>query len=257
VAKPRPLIVKKHGYEVKGFVLMPKEYNPKKKYPAILDIHGGPKTVYGQIYYHEMQVWASKGYLVFFANPTGSDGKGDLFSDIRGRYGEVDYEDLMDFTDLVIRKYPVDKNNMFVTGGSYGGFMTNWIIGHTKRFKAAATQRSIANWLSFYGTSDIGYYFAKDQTGGHPIYDLEKLWIQSPIKYLDAMETPLLIIHSDLDYRCPIEQAMQLFSLLREKGVTTRFVWFKGETHELSRSGKPHARIKRLEEITNWFDQFK
>jgi dipeptidyl aminopeptidase/acylaminoacyl peptidase len=164
----------------------------------------------------------------------------------------------MNFTDLVIKKTKqIDENNIFVTGGSYGGFMTNWIVGHTNRFKAAATQRSISNWLSFHGTSDIGFYFSKDQTAGHPTKDTNLLWHQSPIKYAMEVKTPLLFIHSDEDYRCPIEQAMQFYSILREKGLETKFVWFKGETHELSRGGKPQARIKRLKEITDWFEKFK
>ena len=257
VAAPKEFVYRDHGHLVKGWVLYPKNFDVTKKYPAILDIHGGPKTVYGKVYYHEMQYWANQGYIVLFANPRGSDGKGDAFSDIRGKYGTIDYEDLMNFTDLIIRKVPqLDITRLFVTGGSYGGFMTNWIVGHTNRFKAAATQRSISNWLSFHGTSDIGFYFSKDQTGGHPNIDTEKLWEQSPMKYAMQMNTPLLFIHSDMDYRCPIEQAMQLFTILKEKGTETKFVWFKGETHELSRSGKPQARVKRLTEISEWFNQY-
>ncbi len=255
IATPKELIVKQVSHVVKGFVLYPKDFDVNKKYPAILDIHGGPKTAYGKIYYHEMQYWANQGYFVFFANPRGSDGKGDIFADIRGLYGTIDYDDLMKFTDFVIEKTPeIDTKRIFVTGGSYGGFMTNWIVGHTKRFKAAATQRSITNWLSFHGTSDIGFYFSKDQTSGHPLTDMDRLYEQSPIKYTKNVVTPLLFIHSDQDYRCPIEQAMQFFTLLKEQGLDTKFVWFKKETHELSRSGKPQARIKRLQEITTWFD---
>ncbi len=258
VATPKEIIVKSATHTVKGWVLLPKDYDATKKYPAIMDIHGGPKTVYGKIFYHEMQYWANEGYVVYFANPRGSDGKGDAFADIRGKYGTIDYDDLMKFSDLVLKKFPaIDQSRLFVTGGSYGGFMTNWIVGHTNRFKAAATQRSISNWLSFHGTSDIGFYFSKDQTSGHPNLDTDLLWNQSPMKYAMLMETPLLFIHSDQDYRCPIEQAMQLFTIIKEKGVPTKLVWFKGETHELSRSGKPQARIKRLTEITSWFEQYK
>mgnify|MGYP000286004118 CR=1 FL=1 len=255
IAKPKKLVLTKEQHEVTGFVLLPKDYQQDKTYPAILDIHGGPKTVYGSIYYHEMQYWANQGYIVFFANPRGSDGKGDQFADIRGKYGSIDYEDLMDFTDLVLKKYPaIDQENLFVTGGSYGGFMTNWIVGHTNRFKAAVTQRSISNWLSFYGTSDIGYFFASDQTDGHPLKDMDKLYEQSPIKYAMNIHTPLLFIHSDKDHRCPMEQAQQLYAVLKTNKVETKLIWFKEETHELSRSGKPKARIKRLKDITNWFE---
>lgn len=254
IASPKEIVYKAANHVVKGFVLYPKDFDAKNSYPAILDIHGGPKTVYGKVYYHEMQYWASQGYFVFYANPRGSDGKGDAFADIRGRYGTIDYEDLMNFTDLVLEKTPqINPKKVYVTGGSYGGFMTNWIVGHTDRFKAAVTQRSISNWLSFHGTSDIGFYFSKDQTDGHPLTDMDKLYEQSPIKYTRNVKTPLLFIHSDQDYRCPIEQAMQFFTLLKEQGLDTKLVWFKGETHELSRSGKPQARIKRLSEITQWF----
>ena len=257
VAKPKTFVVKFPSHEVKGWVLYPEGYDAKKSYPAILDIHGGPKTVYGKFYYHEMQYWVNQGYIVFFSNPRGSDGKGNEFADIRGKYGTIDYDDLMAFTDLIVKRHPsIDQNKMFVTGGSYGGFMTNWIVGQTNRFKAAATQRSISNWLAFHGTSDIGFYFSGDQTAGHPNTDTTKLWDQSPIKYAQNVETPLLFIHSDLDYRCPIEQAMELYTILKQKGLETKFVWFKGETHELSRSGKPQARIKRLNEITQWFKQY-
>jgi len=258
VSTPKEILYKDISHVVKGFILYPKDFDEKKKYPLILDIHGGPKTVYGKVYYHEMQYWANQGYFVCYANPRGSDGKGDAFADIRGKYGTIDYDDLMKFTDLVIEKTPqIDTEQCFVTGGSYGGFMTNWIVGHTNRFRAAVTQRSISNWLSFHGTSDIGFYFSKDQTDGHPLTDLDKLYEQSPIKYTKNVKTPLLFIHSDQDYRCPIEQAMQFYTLLKEQGTETKLVWFKGETHELSRSGKPQARIKRLTEITSWFELHK
>ncbi|TVP95592.1 MAG: S9 family peptidase [Acholeplasmatales bacterium] len=257
VATPHVIEVKAPSHTVKGFVLLPENYDPRRTYPAILNIHGGPKTVYGQVYYHEMQVWANMGYVVCFANPRGSDGKGNKFADIRGRYGSIDYEDLMAFTDTVLDTYPnIDRTQLFVTGGSYGGFMTNWIIGHTNRFKAAVTQRSISNWLSFYGTSDIGYYFASDQTDGHPLDDREKLYDQSPIKYARAVKTPLLFIHADQDHRCPIEQAQQFYAVLKTQGLDTKLVWIKDENHELSRSGKPQARLKRLTEITNWFMRY-
>ncbi|MFW5794388.1 MAG: alpha/beta hydrolase family protein [Bacillota bacterium] len=254
VARPETVVIEKANHEVKGKVLFPKDYQPNHKYPAILDIHGGPKGVYGNIYYHEMQYWANEGYFVFYANPRGSDGKGDKYADIRGKYGTIDFMDLMDFTDTVLDMYQaIDKEKLYVTGGSYGGFMTNWIVGQTNRFKAAVTQRSISNWISFYGTSDIGYFFGKDQTAGHPIKNMDKLYDQSPIKFAMDIKTPLLFIHADKDYRCPIEQAQQLYAVLKINKVDTKLIWIKDENHELSRGGKPQARIKRLKEITYWF----
>ena len=139
---------------VGGWVLEPKDYDPSKTYPAVFDVHGGPKTVYGPVFYHETQLWANMGYFVFFCNPKGSDGRDNDFMDIFGHYGETDYRNLMDFADAVLTAYPqIDPKRVCLTGGSYGGFMTNWIIGHTDRFCCAASQRSISNWLSFYGVS--------------------------------------------------------------------------------------------------------
>ncbi|WP_323611980.1 S9 family peptidase [Erysipelothrix enhydrae] len=256
IAKPEHFEYTNDGQLLDGWVLLPQDYDPSQSYPAILDIHGGPKTIYSDVFYHEMQVWANKGYIVFFTNPRGGDVYGNEFMDIFGRYGDVDYDDLMKFTDIVLDRYAIDPKRVGVTGGSYGGFMTNWIVGHTDRFKCAATQRSISNWISFYGTSDIGFYFADDQTAADPIEDTEKMWHQSPLKYARNVKTPLLFIHSDEDYRCPIEQGMQFFTYIKENGVDTRFVWLREENHDLSRTGKPKARVKRLEEITNWMDKY-
>ena len=254
VATPEPLNCTSHGQEIHGFVLKPMDFVPGKKYPVILDIHGGPKTVYGPVFYHEMQHWAGKGYFVIFCNPTGSDGRGE-FMDIRGKYGTVDFEDIMAFCDAALAQYPeMDADNCFETGGSYGGFMTNWIIGHTDRFRACASQRSISNWISFYGVSDIGVVFAEDQCAATVWPDPEKMWWHSPLKYADQVKTPTLFIHSFEDYRCPIDQGYQMYTALVAHGVETKMVCFKGENHELSRSGKPKHRIRRLKEITEWFD---
>lgn len=204
-----------------------------------------------------MQLWASRGFAVIFCNPTGSDGRGDAFADIFGAYGDQDYRDIMAFTDEAIRHFDfIDPERMGVTGGSYGGFMTNWIIGHTHRFRAAASQRSIANWTGYYGTSDIGYFFQPDQIGADPWQDLEKVWAQSPLKYADKVRTPTLFIHSDEDYRCPLAEGLQMFTALRVHGVEARLCMFKGENHELSRSGKPKHRVRRLREITEWFEKY-
>lgn len=245
------------GVIIDGWVMRPVGYQAGEKYPAILNIHGGPKTVYGSVFFHEMQYWAAQGYFVFFCNPRGSDGKGNAFADIRGKYGTIDYEDLMSFTDEVLRRYPdIDQERLGVTGGSYGGFMTNWIIGHTQRFRAAASQRSISNWVSMGWTTDIGYFFAPDQIAADPWTDYEKLWEHSPLKYADRVKTPTLFIHSNEDYRCWLPEALQMFSALKYHGVDSRLVMFRGENHELSRSGRPKNRIKRLEEITAWFDRY-
>jgi len=258
LSKPERVEVEiRPGHFIDGWVIKPIDYEEDKKYPAILDIHGGPKTVYGEIYFHEMQYWAAEGYFVFFCNPKGSDGRGNEFADIRGRYGTVDYEDIIKFTDYVLQHYKdIDSSRVGVTGGSYGGFMTNWIIGHTDRFKAAVSQRSISNWTTEFGTTDIGYYFVPDQIGGTPWDNFEKYWEHSPLKYADRVKTPTLFLHSDEDYRCWMAEALQMFSALKYFGVESRLVLFHGENHELSRSGKPKHRIRRLREITEWFNKY-
>ncbi|MDD3244185.1 MAG: S9 family peptidase [Eubacteriales bacterium] len=255
---PEPLVFTgEKGWEIHGFVLPPVGREAGKKYPVILDIHGGPKTVYGTNFFHEMQYWAGQGYAVLFCNPTGGDGRGDAFADIRGQYGQADYRDIMTFVDKALEKWDyLDGGRMGVTGGSYGGFMTNWIIGHTDRFACAASQRSIANWVSFYGTSDIGYFFGPDQTGGTPWQGLDKAWEQSPLRYAPQVKTPTLFIHSDEDYRCWMAEGLQMFTALKAHGVPARLCLFHGENHELSRSGKPKHRVRRLREITQWMDTY-
>jgi len=237
--------------------MKPFNFEPGKKFPAILEIHGGPKTAYGEVFVHEMQLLASEGYVVIYCNPRGSDGRGNEFADIRGKYGTIDYEDIMQFVDEAVKRYEfIDENKIGVTGGSYGGFMTNWIIGHTDRFKAAVSQRSIANWISKFGTTDIGYFFVEDQHFATPWSNYEKLWWHSPMKYADKVKTPTLFIHSDEDYRCWLVEAIQMFTSLKYHGVESKLVIFKGENHDLSRTGKPLHRLRRLKEIIEWFDKY-
>ena len=257
VAEPQSMTIKSQGLDIEGWVMLPRDYDPAKKYPAVLDIHGGPKTVYGPVFDHEMQLWAGMGYFVFYCNPKGSDGRDNEFMDIFGHYGETDFDNIMDFTDAVLAAYPqIDPARVCVTGGSYGGFMTNWTITHTHRFCCAATQRSISNWLSFYGVSDIGFYFATDQNAADFFKDHKKLWDHSPLKYASYIETPTLFIHSDQDYRCPLEQGLQLYTAMKDRGIPARLCMFHGENHELSRSGKPRHRVRRLQEITDWFETY-
>ena len=256
IAKPQKFTYQSEGETLNGWVLLPKDYDETKKYPAVLDVHGGPRAAYGEAFFHEMQVWASEGYFVFFTNISGSDGRGDKFADIRGKYGSVDYNNLMDFTDEVIHRYPaIDTARICETGGSYGGFMTNWIIGHTDRFCCACSQRSIANWISKSFMSDIGPYFNPDQCGAESPFDFDPLWEHSPLKYAKNAKTPTLFIHSDQDHRCPLPEGMQMMQALVMNGVETRMCIFHGENHELSRSGKPKHRIRRLTEITDWFNK--
>ncbi len=246
------------GWEVQGWLLRPYGFEEGKKYPLVLEIHGGPHMMYGQTFFHEMQLLAAKGYVVLYTNPRGSHGYGQKFVDAcRHDYGGKDYTDLMSAVDYVLETYSfIDEIRLGVTGGSYGGFMTNWIVGHTNRFKAAVTQRSISNWLSFYGVSDIGYFFNKWEHGLDLLDDPKKLWEISPLKYADNVETPLLILHGELDFRCPIEQAEQLYVTLKHLKKEVEFVRFPGSNHELSRSGDPELRIERLNHICRWFEKY-
>jgi len=226
--------------------------------PVILSIHGGPRAAYGEVFFHEMQVLAGNGHAVLFCNPHGSSGRGNRFADIRGAYGTIDYEDLMAVVDAALERFPfLDPTRMGVMGGSYGGFMTNWMIGHTDRFRAAVSQRSIANWIHKFCTTDIGYYFNADQLGTDPWAEggSEKLWWHSPLRYADRVATPTLFLHAEQDHRCWLPEGISMFTALRYHGIETRLVMFREENHELSRSGKPRHRLRRLEEIAAWFDR--
>lgn len=259
IAEPETLtVIAEDGWEIQGWLLRPYGFEEGKKYPFVLEVHGGPHAMYGQSFFHEMQLLAAKGYVVLYTNPRGSHGYGQAFVDaVRADYGGKDYTDLMSAVDHALENYSfIDENRLGVTGGSYGGFMTNWIVGHTNRFKAAVTQRCISNWLSFYGVSDIGYFFTKWELGKDLLEDPAKLWDFSPLKYAENIETPLLIVHGELDFRCPIEQGEQLFVTLKHMRKDVEFVRFPGSNHELSRSGKPEMRIERLNHICRWFEKY-
>ncbi|QFP75426.1 S9 family peptidase [Deinococcus sp. AJ005] len=243
--------------EGEGWALLPEG---EAKVPAILTIHGGPHTDYGHAFMHEFQLFAARGYGVCYSNPRGSAGYGQAWVDeIHGRWGGPDMDDLINFFDRCLEACPrLDGSRSAVMGGSYGGFMTNWITGHTTRFQAAITDRSICNLLSFGGTSDIGLRFWDDELGlnFHRRADALKLWDLSPLQYVEDVKTPTLIVHSVLDHRCPIEQAEQWYAALTLHGVPARFVRFPEENHELSRAGRPDRRIKRLEEYLGWLEQW-
>lgn len=242
------------GCGMEGFVLPPADFNPESSYPAILSIHGGPKAAFGSVFFHEMQCLSAQGSFVFYTNPRGSDGRGEAFADITEAFGAKDYDDVMALTDEVLKRYPqIDAQRLGVGGGSYGGFLTNWIIGQTERFAAAVSQRSISNYLSKMLYTDIGYQLNRLQIGAYPWEDFEKVWGMSPLKYAHRVKTPTLLLQSDEDYRCWMGESFQMFSAIKRNGVQTRFVLFHGENHELSRSGKPHNRITRLQELVKWY----
>ncbi len=260
VSNPEPFfITSKDGTKIEAWVMKPAGYEEGKSYPTLLEVHGGPRGAYGSVFFHEMQVLAGAGYAVIYCNPHGSSGRGDEFADVRGKYGTLDYDDLMAVVDHALDAFPfVDPQRLGVLGGSYGGFMTNWIIGHTDRFRAACSQRSIANWISKFCTTDIGYVFNKDQMGKTPWEEggSDKLWWHSPLRYAHQTKTPTLFINSDEDYRCYMAEGLQMFTALRYHGVESRLVLFHGENHNLSRNGKPHHRLRRLSEIVSWFNHY-
>jgi dipeptidyl aminopeptidase/acylaminoacyl peptidase len=243
------------GVRLQGWILLPPGFDPTKRYPAILEIHGGPMLQYGQTFFHEFHFLAGQGYVVFFTNPRGSRGYGnDFVSAIVGDFGGPAYADLMAWTDYVAALPYVDENRLGVTGGSYGGYMTNWIVGHTDRFQGAVTQRSLSNLISFNGSSDVWLFellFA-----GKPAWEaLEDYWRQSPLAYVGNVTTPTLIIHSEQDLRVAQEQAEQFFKALRSRGVKTELILFPEESHGLSRGGRTDRRVARLQHILRWFDE--
>jgi len=246
------------GDEIDGWIMKPQDYEPGRKYPAILQIHGGQRAMYGDAMYHEFQVLASEGYVVLYTNPRGSDGYGeDYAASVFGHCGEYDYDDLMRFMDDALERFDyIDPGRLGVTGGSYGGYLTNIIVVKTGRFGAAVTCRSITNWYSLHGTSDNQYRgFAKeDSTIAYPWRDTDAVLRISPVHLVRNPTTPTMIIHSEKDFRIPIGQAEEFFIALKECGVETEFVRFPDEGHELSRSGKPRHREERLRHIVRWFN---
>ncbi len=245
------------GNDLQGWILKPPGFDPTKKYPSILEIHGGPLTQYGYYFMHEFYYLASKGYVVYFTNPRGGRGYGEAHAKaIYGDWGSADYADLMAWADLVAQKPYIDPARMGVTGGSYGGYMTVWIIGHTQRFKAAVAQRCVSNFVSMWGSSDFNWTFQYEVQAGAPFEDLRKHWDLSPIKYIGNAKTPTLVIHNEMDLRCPIEQGEQVFVALQRLGVDSEFVRFPNEFHGLSRTGRTDRRIVRLNHILRWFDKY-
>lgn len=245
------------GWDIDGWILKPHDFDPAKKYPLVLEIHGGPQTQYGYGFFHEMQLLVAEGYVVLYTNPRGSCGYGYDFSfSVNGAWGEKDSIDVMNGVDALLQRGYIDEQRMGVTGGSYGGFMTNWLIGHNDRFKVAVTDRSVVNLASMFGSGDVGWDLGYDNLDTTPWESLDKYMHMSPIHYVKDIHTPLLIIHSDSDLRCPIEQAEQLFTSLKWLGREVCLVRFDGQSHGLSRGGHPHSRLERLRHIQSWFAKY-
>jgi dipeptidyl aminopeptidase/acylaminoacyl peptidase len=245
------------GNDLEGWIVKPPGFDASRKYPSILEIHGGPLAQYGRFFMHEFYYLASQGYVVYFSNPRGGKGYGEEHAGAAwNNWGTVDYDDVMAWTDFVEQKPYIDKDRMGVTGGSYGGYMTNWIIGHTDRFKAAVTQRSVSDLVSFYGATDMNWVWQQVFGDEPPWEDTENYWRQSPMKYIGNVKTPTMVIHSEQDLRCPIEQSEQVFVALKRLGVDTEMIRFPGESHGLSRGGRTDRRVERLHHILRWFDRY-
>jgi dipeptidyl aminopeptidase/acylaminoacyl peptidase len=246
------------GIDIHGWLLRPAGLSNSAKVPLILQIHGGPHAMYTGVFSHEMQTLAAQGYAVLWVNPRGSMGYGQDFAKAcRGDFGGGDCRDLLEAVDYALAEFDFfDETRLGIGGGSYGGVMTNWIVAHTNRFRAAVTQRCISNWLSMYGTSDIGISYVEGVIGGNPQEHAELLWSKSPLAHAHRIDTPLLILHGENDYRTPISQAEELYTALKRYGKTTRLIRYPGSNHSLLKSGKPSLRVDSFEQVNAWYGQF-
>jgi dipeptidyl aminopeptidase/acylaminoacyl peptidase len=244
------------GIQIQGWVMHPPGFDREAQYPLALEIHGGPHDMWGNTFWHEFQVIAGRGYVVFFCNPRGSDGYGQDFRDaIHARWGEADADDILTGVNGLIKQGYIDEQRLVITGGSYGGYMTTWIIGHDKRFAAAVSQRGVQELVGFYGVTDIPL-FLEAEFDVPPWEDVETLWRYSPLAYVEQIETPLLILHSDLDFRVPVSSGEQLYAALKRLKREVALLRYPREGHELSRSGEPAHRVDRINRIVGWFDRY-
>jgi dipeptidyl aminopeptidase/acylaminoacyl peptidase len=257
-SRPERFRYERDGHQLDGWVMRPFDFKPGQRYPALLNIHGGPHTQYGHNFFDEFQVYAGAGYVVIFTNPRGSQGYGEEFTRaVLGDWGGGDFADVMAGLDEALRRYDcIDPQRLGVMGGSYGGFLTSWTVGHTNRFTAACSERAVNNTYTLFGTSDIGHSFSAAQSGYLPWENMQWYIDHSPLTYAQDIVTPLLIIHSDSDLRCPMEQAEQLFVALKKQRKEVVFVRFPDEDHELSRAGKPRHRLERFRIILDWFAKY-
>lgn len=247
------------GTKLHAWVMKPVDYLEPRRYPAVLEIHGGPHTQYGWTFFHEFQVLAAAGYVVVYSNPRGSKGYGEAHTAaIKGDWGNKDWDDMQTVTRWMQHQPYIHPGQMGVMGGSYGGYMTNWIIGHTDEFKAAITDRCVSNMVSMAGNSDFPFnkdtYFKGIPWGD--VEDIRELWRQSPLSWFKNVKTPTLIIHSEGDLRCNVEQGEEVFVALQMQGIESRFVRYPQSTsHGMSRGGPPDLRLHRLGEIVAWWER--
>lgn len=252
------ITLSKNKYKVEGWVVKPTNFDSKKTYPAILMIHGGPKMIYSDVFSFDVQMLANEGYFIFYCNPRGSDGKGNDFADIRGNYAKSAYNDLMDFTDKVLSKYNcINPKKLGVTGGSYGGYMTNYIITKTNRFKVAVSERGISNLVTAFTSSDIGDRYMKEYMNGLSPWDnMDKYFKGSPINFANLVKTPTLFIHGKDDKRCNYTESLNMYKALLYHSVDSNLCLFKEENHSFIIKGKPTNRVKRNKKLLSWMDKY-
>lgn len=259
LSEPEEFWVKtSEGLDVHGWIVKPVNFEEGVKYPTILEIHGGPHGMCSYSFNHEYQTLASHGYVVIYTNPRASTGYGEAFAaPVYGLWGVLDSRDIMEAIDYAIKEYSfIDEERLGVTGLSYGGYMTNWLVGHTDRFKAAVSRNSLTNMYSAWGTSDIGWMGHEISRAKTPWKDTQFYLEQSPIHYIENIKTPLLLTHCEQDHRCPMEQSEQLYTGLKRLGREVEFVRFPGESHVMIGIGTPKHRTERLRHILRWFDRY-
>ena len=256
LVRPERFRIERAGFPVDVWLMRPHGAHVERTRPALLNIHGGPHAQYAHAFFDEFQVYAGAGYAVIYTNPRGSQGYGEAFTRaVVGDWGGGDFADVMaGFEEALRRADEIDPARLGVMGGSYGGFLTSWIVGHDHRFRAACSERAVNDQYGMFGNSDIGHLFNELELGGITPWDnLAEYVARSPLTYAKDVTTPLLILHSEEDLRCPIEQAEQLFVALKKLGKEVMFVRFPDENHELSRSGRPRHRLERFRVILDWF----
>ena len=242
------------GTEIEGWLIRPVGYEAGRPYPMILKIHGGPHGAYGNTFFRTFHVLSNTGFFVLYTNPRGSTGYGHAFTyATKEGWGEIDSEDYLTGVDAALERYPdIDPARVGVAGGSYGGYMTNWLTATTNRFAAAVTSRSITNWESWYGSSEA-QGLTEFEFGGTPWEQRELYRRLSPISYVEQVTAPTLIIHSENDYRTPIGDGEQWYMALKKREIPTELVRYPRSSHGLSRSGEPWLLVDRLERIRSWF----
>jgi dipeptidyl aminopeptidase/acylaminoacyl peptidase len=244
--------------EIQGWLYKPRGASAQKKAPLVVHVHGGPHIMWGPAFpgmWLEWQFHLARGYAVFYCNPRGAQGYGEAFSEsIQGDWGDHVMRDILAGVDLAAARSFVDETRLALTGGSYAGYMTAWIVGHDNRFACAWAQRGLYNLLSFFGTTDIPQLIEREFEM-YPFDDVAAAWRQSPLAYVRNIQTPLAIEHQDQDYRCPVSEAEQLYSALKRLKRKVVFVRYPREGHEMSRSGEPRHRVDRLNRMVAWFDE--